>query len=115
MKTVLLSSSGKFKKHISLLRGGGLTKKSDKVWQKGKEFETNCDATPYQIPNYIVFKLILTMFKEVPKGYDFAISVPTISEYPLDICQNKKFRVRKYSYFRNPPKYIQFFRIPLTK
>ena len=43
------------------------------------------------------------------------ILVPIISKYPLDICQNKDLRVRQYSYFRHPPKYVQHFRIPSRK
>ena len=45
------------------------------------------------------------------QGEWFPISVLIISKYPLDICRNKDVRVRQYSNFRNPPKYIPFFRI----
>ena len=38
------------------------------------------------------------------QGTWFSISVPIISKYPLDICQNKDFLVRQYSP-SNPPLY----------
>ena len=37
------------------------------------------------------------------EGVCFPISVSIISKYLLDICKNKTFCVRQYSYFRKPP------------